>query len=203
MSKVTEALAKLDVNNDNHWTADGLPRIDTVRMIAGNQALTREMITAEMPEFSRQTASLGASVAAPVVPVVPVAPVEQPKEEEEEEEEVAEVSPPVEEPVRDFEDELVVAQQELHDAIAARNEAQRLVDEKQNAMDEVISAQHAYADQTSIEVAVQGYLASQKELLTERGRRSQVLREKGVTLADIQDLIPQKAPIDIALSRKR
>ncbi len=201
MSKVTEALAKLDVNNDNHWTADGLPRIDTVRMIAGNQALTREMITAEMPEFSRQTASLGASVAAPVVPVVPVAPVEQPKEEEEEE--VAEVSPPVEEPVRDFEDELVVAQQELHDAIAARNEAQRLVDEKQNAMDEVISAQHAYADQTSIEVAVQGYLASQKELLTERGRRSQVLREKGVTLADIQDLIPQKAPIDIALSRKR
>lgn len=199
MSKVTEALAKLDVNNDNHWTADGLPRIDTVRMIAGNQALTREMITAEMPEFSRQTASLGASVAAPVVPVVPVAPVEQPKEEEE----VAEVSPPVEEPVRDFEDELVVAQQELHDAIAARNEAQRLVDEKQNAMDEVISAQHAYADQTPIEVAVQGYLASQKELLTERGRRSQVLREKGVTLADIQDLIPQKAPIDIALSRKR
>jgi hypothetical protein len=197
MSKVTEALAKLDVNNDNHWTADGLPRIDTVRMIAGNQALTREMITAEMPEFSRQTASLGASVAAPVVPVVPVAPVEQPKEE------VAEVSPPVEEPVRDFEAELVVAQQELHDAIAARNEAQRLVDEKQNAMDEVISAQHAYADQTPIEVAVQGYLASQKELLTERGRRSQVLREKGVTLADIQDLIPQKAPIDIALSRKR
>ena len=200
MSKVAEALRKLDVNNDNHWTADGLPRIDTVRMIAGNQALTREMITAEMPEFSRQTASLGASVAVPVAPVVldvPVESVEKPTEP------VAEVAPPVKEDVRDFEAEILAAQQELHEALVARNEAQRLVEEKQNAMDEVISAQHAYAIQTPVEVAVQGYLASQKELLTERGRRSQVLREKGVTLADIQDLIPQKAPIDIALSRKR
>lgn len=200
MSKVAEALHKLDVTNDNHWTADGLPRIDTVRMIAGNQALTREMITAEMPEFSRQTASLGASVAVPVAPVVldvPVESVEKPTEP------VAEVAPPVKEDVRDFEAEILAAQQELHEALVARNEAQRLVEEKQNAMDEVISAQNAYAIQTPVEVAVQGYLASQKELLTERGRRSQVLREKGVTLADIQDLIPQKAPIDIALSRKR
>lgn len=200
MSKVAEALRKLDVTNDNHWTADGLPRIDTVRMIAGNQALTREMITAEMPEFSRQTASLGASVAVPVAPVVldvPVESVEKPTEP------VAEVAPPVKEDVRDFEAEILAAQQELHEALVARNEAQRLVEEKQNAMDEVISAQNAYAIQTPVEVAVQGYLASQKELLTERGRRSQVLREKGVTLADIQDLIPQKAPIDIALSRKR
>lgn len=200
MSKVAEALRKLDVNNDNHWTADGLPRIDTVRMIAGNQALTREMITAEMPEFSRQTASLGASVAVPVAPVVLAVPVES---VEKSTEPVAEVTPPVKEDVRDFEAEILAAQQELHEALVARNEAQRLVEEKQNAMDEVISAQHAYAIQTPVEVAVQGYLASQKELLTERGRRSQVLREKGVTLADIQDLIPQKAPIDIALSRKR
>lgn len=199
MSKVAEALRKLDVNNDNHWTADGLPRIDTVRMIAGNQALTREMITAEMPEFSRQTASLGVSVAVPVVPVVlpvTVESVEEPTKP------ILEVVSPVED-VRDFEAEILVAQQELHDALVIRNDAQRLVEEKQNAMDEVISAQHAYAIQTPVEVAVQGYLASQKELLTERGRRSQVLREKGVTLADIQDLIPQKAPIDIALSRKR
>ncbi len=200
MSKVAEALRKLDVTNDNHWTADGLPRIDTVRMIAGNQALTREMITAEMPEFSRQTASLGASVAVPVAPVVLAVPVES---IEKSTEPVAEVTPPVKEDVRDFEAEILAAQQELHEALVARNEAQRLVEEKQNAMDEVISAQHAYAIQTPVEVAVQGYLASQKELLTERGRRSQVLREKGVTLADIQDLIPQKAPIDIALSRKR
>jgi hypothetical protein len=195
MSKVAEALRKLDVNNDNHWTADGLPRIDTVRMIAGNQALTREMITAEMPEFSRQTASLGVSVAVPVVPITPVV--------EESDEKILEVSTTVQENIRDFEAEILAAQQELHDAIVVRNEAQRLVEEKQNAMDEVISAQNAYAIQTPVEVAVQGYLASQKELLTERGRRSQVLREKGVTLADIQDLIPQKAPIDIALSRKR
>lgn len=200
MSKVAEALRKLDVTNDNHWTADGLPRIDTVRMIAGNQALTREMITAEMPEFSRQTASLGASVAVPVAPVVLAVPVES---IEKSTEPVAEVTPPLKEDVRDFEAEILAAQQELHEALVARNEAQRLVEEKQNAMDEVISAQHAYAIQTPVEVAVQGYLASQKELLTERGRRSQVLREKGVTLADIQDLIPQKAPIDIALSRKR
>ena len=56
-NKIVEALLKLDVKNDNHWTADGLPRLDTVKMLASDQALTRDSVTAAAPGFSRITAT--------------------------------------------------------------------------------------------------------------------------------------------------
>lgn len=57
MANVTiqEALSKLDVNNDNHWTSDGLPKVDTVKMLTGNPALTREQITQADPQFNRES----------------------------------------------------------------------------------------------------------------------------------------------------
>lgn len=80
MSKILEALGKLDPTNDAHWTSDGLPRVDTVRLLAANPALDRDQITAAAPGFSRQTPGLQAATApasapAPVVtpPVAPVA----------------------------------------------------------------------------------------------------------------------------------
>ena len=39
-NKILGALLKLDVQNNNHWTADGLPRLDTVKMLASDQTLT-------------------------------------------------------------------------------------------------------------------------------------------------------------------
>ena len=54
MSKVLKALGKMDPMNDNHWTSDGMPRIDTVKFLAGDPTLTREMVTAEAPDFTRQ-----------------------------------------------------------------------------------------------------------------------------------------------------
>lgn len=51
--KLKAALDKLDPANDNHWTQDGLPRIDTVRMLAGNPALTREDLTEKHGDFNR------------------------------------------------------------------------------------------------------------------------------------------------------
>lgn len=54
--KIVDALKKLDVNNDNHWTADGLPRLDTVKMLAADQTITRDQVAAAAPGFSRSTA---------------------------------------------------------------------------------------------------------------------------------------------------
>ena len=56
MPELKDALLKLDVGNDNHWTGDGLPRIETVKMLASNPAVTREMIAEAAPGFSRATA---------------------------------------------------------------------------------------------------------------------------------------------------
>jgi type IV secretory pathway VirB10-like protein len=77
--KIIKALRELDVNNDNHWTDAGLPRVETVRMLAGNGSLSRDDVTAVAPEFTRQkpnleTAATSAPAALPV-PTPPPAPV--------------------------------------------------------------------------------------------------------------------------------
>lgn len=57
MSKqIQDALAKLDPKNDNHWTTDGLPRLDTVKQMSGDNSLTRETLTRVAPELTRSNA---------------------------------------------------------------------------------------------------------------------------------------------------
>lgn len=184
MSKITDALAKLDPANDNHWTSDGLPRIDTVKMLAGDPTLTRETITAEMPNFSRQTAGLVAPTVAPdPVSKEPVGIVET--------------------KVVDYEVLYGEALATLQDAITARDKLNVVVAEKQNELDDIINARHAAGEASPAMSAVSGYLASQQNVLQERARRHAVLVESGVTLRDIQNLIPQRAPLDVALSGKK
>ena len=176
MSKILEALAKLDPTNDNHWTNDGLPRIETIRMLAADQTITREAITAEAPNFSRQTAKLETPVAT---------------------EEPAEVIE------KDYPAMIAEGRHYLQDAITARDEAQARVDHIQNKLDELISEQQAFAPTESNADAIRSYLNSQKGVLEERARRNKVLADSGVTLADIQGLLPQSSPLDQALKQKR
>lgn len=191
MNKVVEALGKLDPTNDNHWTADGLPRIDTVRMFAGNQALTREAITAAIPNFSRQISAAATgkpAVAQATAPVAETAPV---------------VATPVVSEKPKVSSSLEEAQANLQKALTARNEANAKVQEAQDTVDAIINAQYAHGEQDNTMDSIRGYLDGQQALLDERARRTRVLHESGVTLNDIQALIPQKAPIDVALARKR
>lgn len=54
LDKIKEALAKLDVNNDDHWTGDGLPRLDVMKDLLG-EAVTRADVTSAVKGFSRKT----------------------------------------------------------------------------------------------------------------------------------------------------
>jgi len=49
---ILEALKALDPKNDDHWTADGLPRLDVVK------AGTRAVVTKAAPNFSRSNPNL-------------------------------------------------------------------------------------------------------------------------------------------------
>lgn len=214
MSKILEALGKLDGNNDNHWTADGLPRIDTVKMLAADQSLTRESITAVSVGFNRAAALEGqapqASAQAPQVteskgstePAATVAPatVQQATTDEttESQEEVAVVGAEI-----DYDAAIGHAQDELQVAQAALAEAQALFDAKQEALDDVLNAQNdAGAAETNAD-AIQGYLASQRRLLQERADRGRALQEAGFTPKTLRDLLPTRSAIDQALARKR
>ncbi len=54
--KILNALKELDASNDNHWTADGQPRLDTVKLLAADPAITRDMVLQAAPGFMRSTA---------------------------------------------------------------------------------------------------------------------------------------------------
>lgn len=54
--KIKEALGKLDPKNDNHWTADGAPRIETLRMLTGTPSLTRDDVLKTDQAFNREAA---------------------------------------------------------------------------------------------------------------------------------------------------
>lgn len=70
--QIKNALSSLDVGNDNHWTGDGLPRLDTVKMLSGDQSVTRDAVTQAAPGFTRTTAAV-APAATPAVTPSPVA----------------------------------------------------------------------------------------------------------------------------------
>lgn len=53
---ILAALKALDVKDDTNWTADGQPRLDTVRMLASDPVITREMINEVAPGFTRDNA---------------------------------------------------------------------------------------------------------------------------------------------------
>lgn len=57
MISLIDAAKKFDVTNDNHWTADGLPKVETMRLFAANPAITRDDINRQLPDFVRQTAN--------------------------------------------------------------------------------------------------------------------------------------------------
>lgn len=77
--KILAALRQLDPANDNHWTAEGQPRIDTVKLLTGDSTVGREAITAALPGFVRARAAemLPPEAAAPA-PSAPATPPEPP-----------------------------------------------------------------------------------------------------------------------------
>lgn len=64
MNRLSESLTKLDPTNDEHWTTDGLPRLDAIESIHGS-SVSRADITAEAPKFNRKNTNLGTATPAP------------------------------------------------------------------------------------------------------------------------------------------
>lgn len=56
ITRVANAVAKLDPAVDEHWTSEGLPSVSVVADTVGDQKVTREMIDEAAPEFNRQRA---------------------------------------------------------------------------------------------------------------------------------------------------
>lgn len=51
--KIIEALGKLDVNNDNHWTNEGLPKLEALKFSVGSN-VTRDQVNEVAPGYTRE-----------------------------------------------------------------------------------------------------------------------------------------------------
>lgn len=185
--KIKDALAKLDRSNDNHWTSDGLPRLEVVKELAGytNQP-SRETITATLPGFTRASAG---EVAA--------------QEFRDSDTDVEDTLPAVrvaavsDAPSEELYSELVRSQVKLAELGAARDAAVRAYDAANATNDKLIAAVEAARPNSGNADAVQGYLAQQRANLDEQARRIRAM--KGI---DLKALLPKKAPIDAQRARK-
>lgn len=74
--EILEAVRALDPHNDEHWTADGLPRLDAVENLLGGD-VNRKAVTNAAPDYSR-------SVARELVDADGEPPVDEPPVEEDE-----------------------------------------------------------------------------------------------------------------------
>lgn len=207
--KIIEALKKLDSTNDNHWTADGSPRLDTVKMLAADQSLTRDMVTIAAPGFSRANNTLKAETAVVTNQVAqsPSTPAVQDPGANNQAGEGNEKTQSAEEiAVEGESEEVTVARTALkvarvnHEGLkVAFSKLKIEIEKAAKAEDE---AYDALLELTGVETtadAIQGYHASQLRNLEDRAKRITALRESGYSL---KDFMPGKAPIDAALARK-
>lgn len=220
MQNIIDALKKLDVSNDNHWTVDGQPRLDTVKMLAADPSVTRDTINAIAPDFNRETAASW-----------------EPKQENEQvqttsDNEQGTENQPQEKPVEatgtsgnDVEQQPQDAETKPSEEVAetnlellekaladaeAKTAEKRLAKEQADA-DYAAALQEEDAARITLDAAkpktheldpIHGYLNAQLEQNSERSRVVEALREAGVTPEVLQKLAGVN-PTDLAYSTKK
>lgn len=222
MSNILNALAKLDPNNDNHWTDDGLPRMDTVKMLTGNPGLTRDAVTVAAPGFDREQARAAAPVAADsgtpgawvavAPPAPPVAPAVAPAVQESAppappappESDLPQLQPtPLAEEVQsneDLESKMAELKLQLSDRIDFLAKTKEEIAEIENEMAR-LQGQLSGNGSTSNGNDLTGYFAQQKKTLEERAARKAAIAGSGVNLKEL--LSGLRSPLDASKDRRR
>lgn len=206
---ILQALSNLDHANDNHWSPDGQPRIDTVRMLSGDSSITRDSIQQAAPGFVRHT-----QLSALVVEKVREFGKGEPAVLEVEQKVMVPdavdsivtqevVNPtldpdPVIEPVQS-EDALTVATLRVSEARAKVDAAQRELHEACKAYDAIVDANIRDPRETHAET-VRHYLASQRHILEQRAARKLMLDSSGINLNELARSL--RSPLDSAMARR-
>ena len=225
-NKIQEALLKLDVKNDNHWTADGLPRLDTVKMLASDQALTRDSVAAAAPGFSRATATgytaPHAEQQAPqaqgqggnggqqqsAAPAAPQASQATESDQRADDLDAGQAEQPKMEGSAGVATDDIAAleaalaeQEELVSKIRAHKvETDKAFEEARAKEDELRVKLEEARPQRSTGNDIQDYLAAQRKNLEARAARQQMIRESGINLKELASNL--KAPIDAVRARR-
>lgn len=229
-NKILEALLNLDVQNNNHWTADGLPRLDTVKMLASEQTLTREQVAVAAPGFSRTTATGYTAPSAKQQAPQTQSPQGSTEQQQNAAPAAQQAAPSTEQGSSSLDkpDDLDAGQAQqptmgavgtgatdevaaLEEALAEQEELVTKIRAHKVEVDKAFEEARAKEDglRVNLEEArpqrstgndIQDYLAAQRKNLEARAARQQMIRESGINLKELASNL--KAPIDAARARR-
>jgi hypothetical protein len=197
------ALATLDIANDNHWTAEGAPRLDTLKFMTGDQSLTREAVTTAAPGVSRanplpaEQAAAGAAQAPAGGGSTGAAPSDAPAAVQGASQGDGNGDGGSGAEGGAAETPLQRAEEVLRLAHARKAEADRAVAQASAAVDRELQAIDKARQDQAVVGPVGDYHASQQRTLAERAERMKAM--KGI---DLKAILPQRAQIDIAMARR-
>lgn len=199
--KITDALKKLDPENNDHWTSEGVARVDAVTEVLGRE-ITRQQITNADHSFNRQslidTLSKDLSDSNDSMDTKPIQikdeveidATESSSGEEVFDNEVDEVHQQMKTNIDDLTKRLAGFDEEISDLDKSRGDIEKQL---LNAQEKMINL---YPNSTNGS-AIRNYIESQKTI-----RETRVANRKKILGAITPNELRGKAPIDEAMSRK-
>lgn len=202
--EILEALLGLSPGNDEHWTADGLPRLDAVENLLG-ASVTRKQLTNAAPDFNRamaqsvvdEAASQGDTEPSDTDKAEPDADPQSPEDPSETDTVTAGIGgpddfDPLAEGPGDEEDMLDAAVQEAQDRVSA---VQRALEQGKLALAE---AEQALADAAKAKNSAFPPLSAAEAIQQfQRSEHEKRAAARGVVLGSVA------SPIDAALKARR
>lgn len=134
IGKLREVLMLLEPDNDDHWTADGLPRVEVVEQLAGDSTIDRSGINEAAAGFSRGNMVFKADP----------------------------TSGGAQETSEESDEGAATAQQELSDAKEELDKAVKRHAEATKVMDAIIAKQEKVSAQTTNASDIKAFQASQQ-----------------------------------------
>lgn len=205
---IKQALAHLDPANDDHWTADGLPRMDALVDMTADPSITRKLVTDADPQLTRDVALERASGDDGDAQSTPSL-LEQPLVEPVAVPDGGVLAMPLGQVLAD--PDLTSA---ALDEIAAKMQAaivrRRVVEDElaqlgaKNEMLKRVLIRHERSNPSKGRgTPVQDYLARQREAREEKARRRQAFIDAGMSTKDIIDILRPGSKLDVAMSRRK
>lgn len=175
-SALKTALLSLSVENDNHWTKAGLPRVETLKFLTGDSSLTQESVAAELPGFNRESATSPFNVVK----------IEKVKDE---------VLPLT------LSEQLVFAQIELEKVRKVFIEAEKSLISKTDIVNILAERISIEIGVESSQEAIMNFLKGQQDALQVRAAKQKMILDSGINLKELAEGL--KSPLDASLTRKR
>lgn len=181
---IRSAALQLDPEDDAHWTADGLPRIDVLEELTGLKNLLRADVTTALPQITRDN---------PLTVAPPPLGENDPEQAQGlESEGDAELSDE-DRALRAAEQELIDARKQLAEATARRDVALAKVDRLRSQV---------AAEQSNVPAGlnIRRYLDTQVTIRQQAAENAHRLREAGIDT--LVEQLNTASPLDAALANK-